>query len=97
VASGKRFKTLIGHSNVVVDSVAFHPNGKQVALCSQKILCIWTVCEWSDRTHQLFGDKMKRLVFCLMCIKEISALDKPTASVPQLPMAVWLDIFAFLC
>jgi WD40 repeat protein len=97
VASGKRFKTLTGHSNVV-DSVAFHPNGKQVASCSQdKIVCIWTVCEWSDRTHQLFGEEMKRLVFCLMCIKEISAFDKPTASVPQLPMALWLDIFAFLC
>jgi WD40 repeat protein len=97
VASGKLLKVLTGHSKVV-NSVAFHPNGKQVVSSSYgNNVRIWTVCEWSDRTHQLFGNEMKRLVFCLMCIKEISALDKPTTSVPQLPMALWLDIFAFLC
>jgi WD40 repeat protein len=92
VASGKLLKTLEGHSKAV-NCVAFHPNGKQVASCSaDDTVRIWTVCEWSDRTHQLFGDELKRLVFCLICIKEISG----KSFVPQLPMALWLDIFSFL-
>jgi WD40 repeat protein len=92
VASGK-LKTLPGHSNVV-RSVAFHPNGKQVASCSSDATIIWTVCEWSDRTHQLFGGEMKRLVFCLMCTREKIEESK---IIPPLPMALWLDIFAYLC
>jgi WD40 repeat protein len=98
VASGKLLKVLTGHLDHV-NCVDFHPNGKQVVSSSYggNNVHLWTVCEWSDRTHQLFGDEMKRLVFCLMCIKEISTLDKPTTSVPHLPMAVWLDIFAFMC
>jgi WD40 repeat protein len=96
VASGKPLKTLTGHSRTV-RSVDFHPNGKQVASCStDKTLRIWTVCEWSDRTHQLFGEERKRLVFFLMCIKEENELNE-NQIVPQLPMALWLDIFSFLC
>jgi WD40 repeat protein len=97
VASGKLLKKLTGHSRIVL-SVAFHPNGKQVASCScDSIVRIWTVCEWSDRTHQLFGEEMKRLVFCLMCAKEkLNKRGTKTRGFPQLPMTLWLEIFAFL-
>jgi WD40 repeat protein len=92
VASGQLLKSLKGHSDIV-RSVAFHPNGKQVASCARgdNTVRIWTVCEWSDRTHQLFGEELKRLVFCLMCIKEKIEKHKPI--VPNLSMALWLDIF----
>jgi WD40 repeat protein len=70
VASGKLLKTMEGHLLSVM-SVAFHPNGKQVASGSlDNTARIWTVCEWSDRTHHLFGEEMKRLVFCLMCVRD---------------------------
>jgi WD40 repeat protein len=97
VASGKLLKTMKGHSEYVF-SVAFHPNGKQVASCSDdETLRIWTVCEWSDRTHQLFGDEMKRLVFCLMCVKEKIGVIQ-NSNVPQLlPIEMWLHIFSFMC
>jgi WD40 repeat protein len=97
VASGRLLKVLTGHSNAII-SVAFHPNGKQVATLSfDKTMRMWTVCEWNDRVHRLFfGDEMKRLVFCLVCIKEKIDFSK-NASIPQLPMALWLDICAFLC
>jgi WD40 repeat protein len=96
VASGKLLKTIEGHSDIV-ESVAFHPNGKQVASCSgRKTVRIWTVCEWSDRTHQLFGGEMKRLVFCLMCIKD-KIESNHNLNVPRLSMAVWLEIFTYLC
>jgi WD40 repeat protein len=91
VASGKLLKKL-GKGF----SVAFHPNGKQVALVLlDKTMRMRTVCEWSDHTHQLFGEEMKRMVFCLVCIKD--NIEKHTTIVPQLPMVLWLDIFAFLC
>jgi WD40 repeat protein len=90
VASGKLLKTLEGHSDYV-RCVSFHPNGKQVASCSRdQTVRIWTVCEWSDRTHYLFGEEMKRIVFCLMCIK--NKIEKNTI-MPKLSMALWLDIF----
>jgi WD40 repeat protein len=92
VASGKLLKVLTGHSKAVL-SVAFHPDGKQVASCSSDAtMRIWTVCEWSDRTHQLFGGEIKRLVFCLMCIREKIEESK---IMPPLPMALWLDICAY--
>jgi WD40 repeat protein len=95
VASGKLLKTMEGHSEYVF-SVAFHPNGKQVASCSRdKTARIWTVCEWSDRVHQLFGKEMKRLVFCLMCIKDKIDSDANPNVPPNLPMALWLEIFQF--
>jgi WD40 repeat protein len=101
VASGKLLKTLTGHSNYV-RRVAFHPNGKQVVSSStDHNVRIWTVCEWSDRTHHLFGPDMKRPVFCLMCIKDKidssnSFNNEKKSNVPQLPMALWLEIFACL-
>jgi WD40 repeat protein len=96
VASGKLLKTLTGHS-ANVRSVAFHPNGKQVASCSDdNTVRIWTVCEWSDRTHQLFGNEMKRLVFCLMCVRDKLELETAESLVPKLPMALWLEIFEYV-
>jgi WD40 repeat protein len=97
VATGKLLKTLTGHSHMV-NSVTFHPNGKQAASCSfDKTVRIWTLCEWSDRSHQLFGNEMKRLVFCLMCIKDKieSKENQIVTRVPRLSMALWLEIFAF--
>jgi WD40 repeat protein len=95
VASGKLLKTLTGHSRAV-NSVAFHPNGKQVGSCAFcSTVRIWTVCEWSDRVHQLFGEEMKRLVFCLMCIKD-KIESRVNKIVPQLPIVLWLEIFACL-
>jgi WD40 repeat protein len=94
VASGKLLKTLTLHRNMV-NSVAFHPNGKQVVSSSyHNNVHLWTVCEWSDRTHLLFGEEIKRLVFCLMCIKEKIGFIE-ISNVPQLPMALWLDILHF--
>jgi WD40 repeat protein len=96
VARGTLLKVLTGHSQAVT-SVAFHPNGKQIASRSDDgAVRIWTVCEWSDRTHLLFGEEMKRLVFCLMCIKEKLGFNEQSI-VPQLPMELWLDIFIYLC
>jgi WD40 repeat protein len=95
VASGKLLKTLDGHSGYV-RSVAFHPNGKQVASGSSfdGTVRVWAVCEWSDRVHQLFGKEMKRMVFCLMCTREKIEESK---IIPPLPMALWLDVFAYIC
>jgi WD40 repeat protein len=96
VASGKLLKTLEGHSDEV-RCVAFHPNGKQVASCTDDTVRLWTVCEWSDRTYHLFGEELKRLVFCLMCAKaKLEKRGTKTRRFPQLPMALWLEIFAFL-
>jgi WD40 repeat protein len=93
VASGKLLKILEGYLGAVT-SVAFHPNGKQVALCrADSTMRIWTVCEWSDRTHQLFGEERKRLVFCLMCVRDKLEATTAGSRVPRLPMALWLDIF----
>jgi WD40 repeat protein len=92
VANGKLLNVQTGHLRPVF-GVAFHPNGKQVASCSDdKTVHICTVCEWSDRTHYLFGEEMKRLVFCLMCIKDKIASDA-NPNVPNLSMALWLEIF----
>jgi WD40 repeat protein len=94
VASGKLLKTLEGHLDYV-RCVAFHPNGKQVASCSRdNTVRIWTMCEWSDRTHQLFGDELKRLVFCLMCIKD-KIESNHNLNVPRLAMELWLEVFVF--
>jgi WD40 repeat protein len=91
-ASGKLLK-MLGQGY----HVAFHPNGKQVASCSDDdTVRIWTVCEWSDRTHQLFGEEIKRLVFCLMCVRDKLELETAESLVPKLPMALWLEIFGFL-
>jgi WD40 repeat protein len=96
LASNKYVKVMTAHSDYVCSAV-FHPNGKQVASCSEdNTVRIWTVCEWSDRTHLLFGEEMKRLVFCLMCINEKLGFNT-NSIVPQLPMELWLIIFAFLC
>jgi WD40 repeat protein len=93
VASGKLLRVLTGHSGCI-SNVVFHSNGKQVAsVSSDKTVRLWTVCEWSDRTHLLFGNEMKRLVFCLMCIKE--KMEKNVNPIEHnLPMALWLEIFA---
>jgi WD40 repeat protein len=96
VTSGKLLKTMEGHLRHV-GSVAFHPNGKQVASCANdETVRIWAVCEWSDRMHKLFGDEMKRLVFCLMCIKDKIDVSNDLI-VPKLSMTLWLAIFALLC
>jgi WD40 repeat protein len=90
VASGKLLKTW--PHQAIPTNVIFHPNGRQIVSCeyNKTVLRLRTVCKWSDRVHRLlFGDEMKRLVFCLICIKEINT--KPI--VPQLPMEMWLCVF----
>jgi WD40 repeat protein len=94
VAGGKLLKTLMGHSKTVI-SVAFHPNGKQVASCADGTVRIWTVCEWSDRTHLLFGNEMKRLVFQLMCVRDRLEATTTRSLLPRLPIELWLEIFQF--
>lgn len=87
---------LVGHCPIVFWELAFHPNGKQIAsVIYNKTVCVWTICDWSDRDHQLFRSELKALVFHLMCVK--ARLDAQTEIVvlPRLPMAVWLNIFAF--
>jgi WD40 repeat protein len=93
-ASGKLRKVMTAPSRFA-SSVAFHPGGKQVVLCFwDNTVRMWTVCEWSDRVHRLFGPEMKRLVFCLMCIKQKLDVSEK-AIVRNLPMALWLEIFFF--
>jgi WD40 repeat protein len=95
VTSGKLLKGLTGHSEYVI-CVAFHPSGKQVASCSgDYTVRISTVCEWSDRTHHLFGDDIKRLVFRLMCVRNRLEVTARVSPFPRLPIELWLDIFSF--
>jgi WD40 repeat protein len=97
VANRKMLRVLTGHS-LFVPSVAFHPNGKQVASCSgDNTVRIWTVCEWSDRNNNLFPGNIRRVVFCLMCIKAwLESNERGIGYVPRLPMALWLDIMVFV-
>jgi WD40 repeat protein len=76
-----------------VNDIAWMKNGKQIAVLTEygELLLI-TVCQWCDRVHHLFSSEFKALVFCLMCIRgRISATNRP-----QLPMYIWLDLFATL-
>ena len=71
--------------------VGFFPNGKQVASCSWgKVVRIWTLCTWSDRTHYLFGTPLKNKIFQLMCVRArlLAVGDKP-----ELPIELWLMVF----
>lgn len=79
-------------------SVAMHPNCKQILACNGR-LKMWTIGEWSDRNHQLFGSEFKALVFHLMCIK--ARLDEMyhkqlSCGLSRLPMAIWLQLFESL-
>jgi WD40 repeat protein len=75
-----------------VKSMAYHPNGIQVAtLGGDDIMRIWNMIKWTDRTHYLFGEEMKRLVFCLMCIRQ-----RNFGISMFLPMEMWVHIFSFL-
>jgi WD40 repeat protein len=96
VASGKPLEKLTGHSRFVM-SAAFHPNSKQVASCSlDGTMRIWTVCEWSDRNNNLFPSSIRRVVFCLMCVKaRLESNERKFGCVPRLPMALWLDVMMF--
>jgi WD40 repeat protein len=102
VASSKVLKTLRGHTEAL-RSVVFHPNGLQVVSASfDNTVRVWAVCEWSDRTHYMFGAKLKALVFTLMCVKQ--RLDNQeeqengkgegvVMGLPRLPMVMWLEVF----
>jgi hypothetical protein len=103
VSSGKLLKALNITSRYnpgvsCVTCVAFHPNGKQVATCfGDKTVCIWTVCEWSDRDNNLFPSDIRRVVFCLMCVKAwLESKEEEMRCVPCLPMALWLHIMMFV-
>jgi WD40 repeat protein len=93
VATGAKLKILIGHAGPV-NSVAFHPNGHQIASASlDNTVRIWTVCEWSDRLHHLFGAELRRVVFVLMCVK---ARQEAERAQPRLPMQIWLHVLQSL-
>lgn len=93
VPSGKLRRTLrrFGDSHGLV---AYLPNGTQLlhATWGGEIR-LFTVCDWTDRTHFLFGADLKKIVFQLMCIRDriIS-----TDVLPVLPMALWLHVFTYV-
>jgi WD40 repeat protein len=72
--------------------IAFHPSGDQLAACSKTDYFLWTICEWSDHKNHLFGQKLKSVIYTLMCVKTYFIIH-PSCDVPQLSMQLWLDIF----
>jgi WD40 repeat protein len=84
-----------GHTSVI-SSVTFSSNSDSVISGSRdKTVRFWPIRDWSDRTHHLFGDKMKRVVFCLMCVKNRNEKRGCKRGIPNLPMAIWLNMFLF--
>lgn len=77
--------------------LSFSASSKQLALLSfhsprAEMPFIFTVCEWSDRNHHLFGQEAKSLIFLLMCCRK-RLLDNHTLF---LPMEMWLHVFLCL-
>jgi WD40 repeat protein len=96
IVSGKQIKSLLRHVGDANLRVAFHPNGKQIAITVEREkVWLWAVCDWSDRTNCMFPKKIKRVIFQLMCVK--ARLEKDRTQFTQiLSMATWLDIMRFI-
>lgn len=59
-------------------------------------VCTWYLGEWSDRYHVFFHLDFRKIVFQLMCCKQRMEAETGQCTLPRLPMAVWLQIFAIL-
>jgi hypothetical protein len=75
-------------------SLAVHPSGKQVAVSfNAHTLLIWTTCEWSDRVNTLFYGDIRRIVFCLMCVRaRLESEETSTHQSLHLSLYLWLNI-----
>jgi WD40 repeat protein len=86
---------LRGHSDLV-SSISFHANSNHLASVSyDNTMRIWTICEWRDKVHHLFGSELKRIVFQLMCIEARQRNTLQTKN-SKLPIEMWLHIFKYL-
>jgi WD40 repeat protein len=101
VATGKKLP--INAPTYAEGRFSLHPNGRQIAThmapgtCLTDNLrgyvCVWALCKWSDTRHRFFGPEMKRIVFCLMCVRHrLSA----SIELKILPIELWLSIFLFV-
>lgn len=80
----------------LIRNLAFNQSGTQLAATSTGGEChLWTICEWSDRNNHLFGMKLKKVIYCLMCVKTHFEM-YPSVDIPRLPMQLWLNVFQSL-
>jgi WD40 repeat protein len=81
------------HNKYYTNCISFHPNGKQIACgLDNEELCVWTICEWDDKTHHLFFGEIRRIVFIMMCVRQ----RKIKEDTLKLQISVWLKIFSYL-
>jgi WD40 repeat protein len=84
----------IQHGNL---EVAWSHDSKRIIASVESVLVIFPVVSWNDRDHMLFGPKVKKLIFYLMCVKcHFDAIGNKKACIPRLSMSLWLLIFQLI-